>query len=76
MSDIQNISDNECFKWCLVRYLHPEDHHSVRTRKVDKLCGDKLDFKDIKPSIKVRDIYKIERKNCISITASGFEDKK
>ena len=25
--NIQNIDDNECFKWFLVRYLHPRDHH-------------------------------------------------
>ena len=25
--NIQNINDIECFKWCLVRYLHPADHH-------------------------------------------------
>ena len=24
--NIQNINDNECFKWCLVRYLYPPDH--------------------------------------------------
>ena len=35
LNNIQNIYDNECFKWCLVRYLHPEDHNTVRIRKVD-----------------------------------------
>ena len=25
--NIQNINDNECFKWCLVRYLHPVYHN-------------------------------------------------
>ena len=25
---IQNIDDNECFKWYLVRYLHPSDHNT------------------------------------------------
>ena len=36
MINIQNIDDNECFKWCLVRYLHPADHNSRRITKVDK----------------------------------------
>ena len=31
---IENIDDNECFKWCLVRYLHSADHNPGRTRKV------------------------------------------
>ena len=26
----QNINDNESFKWCMVRYLHPVDHHPAR----------------------------------------------
>ena len=37
MINVQNIDDNECFKWCLVRNLQPEDHNSVRIRKVDKI---------------------------------------
>ena len=60
MINIQSINDNECFKWCLVRYLHTIDHHQVIIRKVGKLYGDKLDFKDIKFPVKIRDIHKIE----------------
>ena len=25
LTNIQNIDDNKCFKWCLVGYLHPVD---------------------------------------------------
>ena len=35
----QNNDDNECLKWCLVRYLHPADLHPSRIRKVDKDCA-------------------------------------
>ena len=31
--NIQNIHDNKCFKWCLVRYLYPADHNSRRITK-------------------------------------------
>ena len=27
--------DNECFNWCLLKVLHPEDHHPARTAKAD-----------------------------------------
>ena len=27
---IQNIDDNECFMWYLVRYLNPANHHPGR----------------------------------------------
>ena len=33
--NIQNIDDNECFKWCLVRYLHPTNHNPRRMTKAD-----------------------------------------
>ena len=60
----------------MVRYLQTTDHNPRRIRKVDKLYGDKLDFKDMEFPVKVRDIHKIERKNSISISISGYEDKK
>ena len=62
MINIQNIDDNECFKWCLVKYLHPVDHHLARIRKVDKNFAEELDFKDIKYPAKIKDIDKIEKK--------------
>ena len=34
--NIQNIGDNKCFKWFLVRYFHPTDYHSSRITKVMK----------------------------------------
>ena len=74
MINIQNTDDNECLKWCLVRYFHPADHNPKRIRKMCKLYGYKLDFKDTKFPIKVRDIHKIERKNSIDISLFGYED--
>ena len=56
---IQNIDDNECFKWCLVRYLNPAGHNPKRITKSDKDFAKRLDFKDIKFLVKGRDIYKI-----------------
>ena len=73
--NIQNIDDNECFKWCLVRYLHPADHHPARTITVDKDSARKLDFKGIKFPVKIRDIHKIKKKNCISINIFSYENK-
>ena len=61
--NIQNFNNNECFKWCLVRYLHPADHHSARIRKIDELLGDESDFEDIKFPVKISYIHKIEKKN-------------
>ena len=62
MINIQNIDDNECFKWCLVRYLNPADHQPARITKADKDFAKKLDFKDEKFPVKVRDNQKIEKR--------------
>ena len=46
--NIQNIDDNECFQWCLVRYLHPADRYPREITKAGKDFAKGLDFKDIK----------------------------
>ena len=43
---VQSIDDNECFKWCLIRYLNPVDHNPRRFAKADKDFAKRLDFKD------------------------------
>ena len=68
--NIQSVYDHECFKWCLVRYLHPTDHNPRRITKANK------DFKDIEFPVRIRDIHKIEKKNSICISVFGYEDKK
>ena len=45
--NIQNIDHNECFKWCLVRYLNAEDHHPASIIKADNDLVKTFDFKDI-----------------------------
>ena len=58
LTNIQNIDDNECFKWCLVRYLNPAD--PARITKTDKDFAKMFDFKEINFPVKIRDIHKIE----------------
>ena len=42
---VQNTDDNECFKWCLVRYMNSADHTSRRIAKTNKYFAKRLDFK-------------------------------
>ena len=74
MVNIQTTNDNECFKWCFVRYLNPAELNPAIIRKADKNFAKRLDFKYIKVSVKIRDIYRIEKKN--SIVISVFADNK
>ena len=46
----------------IVRYLTPANYHPARITKADKGFAKKLDFKDIKVSVKMRDMHKIEKK--------------
>ena len=74
--NVQNIDDNQCFKWSIVRYLNPRDHNPRRITKVDKDFAKKLDFKDIQFPVKIRNTHKIEKKNSNGISAFGFKNKK
>ena len=73
--NIQNIDDNECFKWCLVRYLNPVDRKPARITKADKGFAKNFDFKDIKFPVKIRDSHKIVTKNSIDVSVFGYENK-
>ena len=73
--NIQNIDENECFKWNIVRYLNPANHHPARITKANKDFAKKLDFKDIKFPVNIRDNQKIEKKNSIDISVFGYVNK-
>ena len=75
LTNIQNTDDNECFNWCSVRYLNPSDHYPAIITKTDKDFAKRLDFKDIKFPVNIGDFYKIEKRNSIRISASGYENK-
>ena len=76
MINIQNIDDNECFKWNIVRYLNPTDRHPERITKTNKEFAKKLDFKNIEFPVKIRNIGKIENKNSIGISAFAYDKEK
>ena len=75
MINIQNTDNNECFKWCLVRYLHPADNNPRRITKPNKDFAKRLDFKDIEFPVKSRDIHKLEKKNSIGVSVFRYENK-
>ena len=74
MLNIPNINDTECLKWCLARYLFPTNYIPEELEKLQRFCK-KLDFKDIKFIVKVRDIHKTEKNNSIGISVFGYENK-
>ena len=73
MINVQNTDDNECFRWCLVRYLNPADQEELQ--KLMKSLQRVFFFKDMKFPVKTRHIPKIGKKNSISISVCGYENQ-
>ena len=59
----------------MVGYLNPAEHTPKRIARADKDFTKRLDFKDVKFPVKIRDIHKIEIKNSIGISVFGYENK-
>ena len=39
--------DNECFRWCHVRYLNPQEDHPHRIRKSDRELSEQLNYQGV-----------------------------
>ena len=67
--------DNECFRWCHIRHLNPQDKDSQRIKKTDKNYIGELDYSNIKFPVTVKQINIIEKQNNICINLFGYEEK-
>ena len=67
--------DNECFRWCHIRHLNPQDKDPQRIKKTDKQYIEKLDYSSIEFPVTVKQINKIEKQNNIRINLFGYEEK-
>ena len=67
--------DNECFRWCHIRHLNPQDKHPNRITKTDKNFIKQLDYSNIEFPVTVKQINKIEKQNNIRINLFGYEEK-
>ena len=72
--NLQN-KDNECFRWCHIRHLNPQEKDSHRIKKMDKAYIDKLNYTGIEFPVTVKQINKIEKQNNICINLFGYEEK-
>ena len=75
MINVQNIDDNECFNWSIVGYVNPADLNPAGITKANKEFAKKLDVKDIKFPVKIRDIHKFEKKNSVRVSVFGYENE-
>ena len=67
--------DNECFRWCHIRYLNPQGKDPQRIKKDDTQYIKNLDYQGIKFPVTIKQINKIENQNNIRINVFGYESK-
>ena len=67
--------DKECFRWCHIRYLNPQDKNPQRIKKSDKEFIKKLDYSGIEFPVATKQYNKIENQNEININVFGYENK-
>lgn len=67
--------DNECFRWCHIRYLNPQYKDPQRIKKSDKAYIERLDYAGIEFPVTTKQFNIIEKKNNIRINVFGYEEK-
>ena len=72
--NLQN-KDNECFRWCHIRHLNPQEKVPQRIKKTDKTFISQIDYSSIEFPVTVKQINKIEKQNNICINLFGYEEK-
>ena len=67
--------DNECFKWCHIRFINPTNNHPEIINKQDKETAKTLDYRGINFLMKARDYEIIEERFNINVNVFGYENK-
>ena len=67
--------DNECFRWCHIRHINPQEKYPQRIKKTDKQYVGKLDYSGVEFPVGVKHYNKIEKQNSININVFGYENK-
>ena len=79
---IQNIGNNECFNWSIIRYFNPVHHYPARITNADKDFTKKHHIKDIKTILAmiIRENIQFIKKKCeekyINLLLIGEERKR
>ena len=76
MKGLINIKnkDDECIKWCHVRFINPINIHPERINKKDKEIAKTLDYRGIDFPLKERDYEIIEGRFNINVNFFGYEN--
>ena len=67
--------DIECFKWCHVRFINPQNKDADIIKKQDKEIAKTLDYRGINFLMKVRDYEIVEERFNINVNIFGYRNK-
>ena len=65
--------DDECFRWCHIRHLNPQEKDPQRIKKEDKVMVNELNYDGIEFPLSQKHYNKVERQNNIRINVFGYE---
>ena len=68
-------NDDECFRWCHIRHLLPQNKDPQRIKECDKKYVEKLDYSGIEFPVSVKQYNKIEKQNSINVNVFGYEER-
>ena len=66
--------DDECFRWCYIRHLDPQEKNPQRIKKEDKKMINELNYDGIDFPLSQKHYNKVEKPNSIRINVFGFEN--
>ena len=67
--------DDECFGWCHIRHLNPQEKNPQRIKKEDKKTINELNYDGIDFPVSQKHYNKVEKQNNIRINVSGYEKR-
>ena len=66
--------DDECFRWCHIRHLNPQEKNPQRIKKEDKQSIEGLNYEGIEFPVSQKHYDKVEKQNSIRINVFGYEN--
>ena len=66
-------NDDECFRWCHIRHLNPQEKDPQRIKKDDKRSIEGLNYEGIEFPVSQKHYNKVEKQNGIRINVLGYE---
>ena len=67
--------DDECFRWCHIRYLFPQNKNPQRIKECDRRCVKDLDYTGIEFPVSINQYNRIEKQNSINVNVFGYEQR-